>query len=1483
MFKNLLLALVFCGLAIFKTNASDIIEVLPLTDKIIMIHFDDGGLTYPNTLSVVRLLFPNATTLSNYSISSSDDADYTSAKNPIDLGRKTKGTEFVKDPPWDGGMGSSNPTTKPWASEHWIYIYLDKALKDGKNYTLNTGSLASNGSNWSFTYNIKTLRSEAVHVNTVGYAKDAPKYGYIYHWMGDKGGLSLTAYAGKTFWIYKNGTSGAVKTGTIAFRKNASNEETAQTGDSPNKNFLGGECYEANFSDVTSDGTYTLVVDGIGCSYPFKIGTDAVFEAYYAAMRSIFYQRSGIRLASPYTDGTYLRPVNQNTKVTSDDGVSFAGKLLYSDLAYTEWENGDGGGTTQSAIRDAAAGKTLDVAGWYHDAGDWDQYYTHERVPILLMLTYEFAPEKFADADLNLPESGNGIPDILDEASWLIKFNYRLRKELKAKGYSNGGVGGARICADVFTSVDGDAEGTRPSWKEMRRTIVTKADAFMTYLYAGQAAQFACILKKIGKNPKSFQVEMLDNVSFASMTKDNVNWITEATEAFDWAADPANQPANHNNFESDINIYKLYAAVNLYRLTGLSKYHNIAKAELENLRSKSSLGGDERWGVYSYLLATNYNVDQSLMSDLETVATSAANVSGYNASVNRGCRWGGDNSMPMLVGQATTPWVFENIIAYKVSNDIKYSNTVHTTADYFLGNNPLHTTWMTGIGPRGLKYGFHLDSRYINPTTWNTYPGFTPYGPWSMAYGFDPVTYTIDGVSIQGGKGPWNKDWANFSVFPTMDQWPGHERYNSNVHSPMSSENTVHQNAVFTGLTYGFVNERSNTNTGSLHPINTITLDKTSITFTMKKEESEITASVDASNATFAALVWSSSNTAVAVVDQFGRVTAIGNGICNIFCKTLDNSVSISCDISCNSLADVPVSSVTVAPNTLTIGEGLSRELSVTILPDNATNQSYTWDSEDPTIANVVDDVLTAVNAGTVKIWAISSADASKKGSIDVTVTPANYTILADFDNIIPVTTTPQPTVPQIHSGGAGTLDINATNPLKNSKNNSDVVLKYGHPAATWKLIGMVLPTENQPAFCMHKQFQFKYYGAGLKNFRIKMVKGDGTALEVDEDAAGLDDWTVCSITVPPSGLFKEFLIFVNKDDATAFDCYFDDFRLVQNEGGVCVESSGILDFETIQLNWTAGYGAYSWATATTAIAANPLMDAENSSDKVFQWNRDDSNFGAGFGIVFPKIPVSTWDKLSFQVYTTVAINKIEVQMKYGDPAVDEGVVTLDNLNIPANTWTEVKFPLSSLNADVDTIDRVQMSPAVGTHDILTFYMDNVMFKDVSLSSITMSAGADFDLEVGQDTTLTLSFAPSNATEKSVEWLSNHTNFATVVGGLVTAVAKGVATITAKSIANPTISDAVIINVTDHTGIEDLRSSGIRVYPNPAHGEVFINNSMLKMKQISLTDISGKVIYTSQGFETKNIMINLSGIRSGLYLLNIETEDKIVHEKLIIK
>ncbi len=1191
---QIILGLLLTG-ALFSTNidASDIIEVVPITNKVIMVHFKDGSMTYPNTLDVDRLDITEAVNTTNYSISS-NDPNFGSGTNPADLGRKTKGTEYVSGSgvPYNSSVGAFDPTDMPWAAEHYIYLELANELVRDTLYTLNTGSLAANGSEWSFVYNEKEIRSEVVHVNTLGYAPDAPKYGYMYHWMGEKGGLDLSDYDGNTYWVYEKGDmSTPVKTGAIAFRKAADNVETGQSKDTPNSNFIGADVYDCDFSDIATSGTYVLVVENIGSSYPFKIGSDPVWDAYYNVMRGLYYQRSGIRLAPPYTEDEYIRPVTQNPLLTSDDGVSYAGKQFYSDFSYMDWDNDNNGGNTISHIKAAAKNNPMEVAGWYHDAGDWDGYYTHQRIPILLLTTYEYIPERYADDDLNIPESGNGVPDIVDEGSWLVKFNYRLRKELMDKGYSDGGVGGARVCSDVYNSEDGSAEQDGlPSWKEYRRMVITQADAFMTYLYAGQAAQLAIILKKVGKDPTAWPVELLDAVEFSEMSYDTVDWIQEAKEAFDWASAEENQPHSGNNYASPLSSYRSYAAANLYRLTGESAYHTITKADLAGLTSQTSLDDDDGWGVFSYVLADNFNRDEDLHAALTQVMLNTANTKGADNVNDRACRWGNLWYFPMLVGQGSTPMMFENILAYSITDDALYRNTIHTTADYFLGSNPLHTTWITGVGPRGLHAVFHLDSRHITEN-WATYPGQIPYGPWSEEYGYDDrYTWEIDGVDIEGGHGPWHFAWFNFTTYPVAATWPGHERLTYNIHSPIAMEFTIHQNSVHGGLVYGFVNNRVNTNSGSDKSISTLSLNESSITFTKKKESALLVATPDIEDATYAHLLWESSDEAVAHVDAFGRVTAMGDGTCSIACKTEDGDITTECAITCDNLADVAVDSISVDPKQVNLDEGENQGLLVSVFPENATNKTYAWHSTDSAVAIVVDDELKALAAGSAKLYVVADENDLISDTVLVNVLGSAYYVLADFDEVIPALDGVKPDVS--HMFGGGTLDIAASNPDSDAVNSSDMVAQFDKDPGTWKLIGIIPPSENMPDVSKYDEFQVMYYGSGINQLWVRATMEDNSEHGEWYTIAGEDKWNMVALALPESGNLSNIHIFMNPNEDLAFTSYWDNFRLREKSNSI----------ESISIEGDP----VRYMVNGDMIQLNAVVSPEDVLDKEIVWSSDD-------------------------------------------------------------------------------------------------------------------------------------------------------------------------------------------------------------------------------------------------------------------------------------
>ena len=181
---------------------------------------------------------------------------------------------------------------------------------------------------------------------------------------------------------------------------------------------------------------------------------------------------------------------------------------------------------------------------------------------------------------------------------------------------------------------------------------------------------------------------------------------------------------------------------------------------------------------------------------------------------------------------------------------------------------------------------------------------------------------------------------------------------------------------VETGSSYTLSNVTQNETIQAIFevPVQSITVTPTSITAKVGEGPIQLTATVLPSNATSKTVTWTSKNEQVVKVDSSGKVTIIGAGETAIEAKAGEKTFTVQVKIEAQSQEPqvVPVQSITVTPASITakVGEG-PIQLTVTVLPSNATSKTVTWTSKNEQVVKVDSSgKVTIIRAGETAIEA---------------------------------------------------------------------------------------------------------------------------------------------------------------------------------------------------------------------------------------------------------------------------------------------------------------------------------------------------------------------------------------------------------------------------------------------------------------------------------------------------------------------------------
>ena len=355
--------------------------------------------------------------------------------------------------------------------------------------------------------------------------------------------------------------------------------------------------------------------------------------------------------------------------------------------------------------------KRIKASGGHHDAGDYNPR-SHLDIAQNLMDAYELAPKKFWDGQLNIPEKGNGIPDIVDEALWALKLWIGLQD--KDGGVFNG------------TESDGDPNFVQTAELDPKGDFAWAKDCKGSFLFAGAMAQASRILSSLGRD---------------EMAKD---YLARAERAYEWGKQHKPSTKNMNAFGEYTISLRAYAAAQLYHTTYNTDYNEDfieftpwakepkAKMITDNHSYDLSLA------AYAYSMIPDDKAILKLKESVIRAIEEEANMY-ISGSAKMAYKFVRHPFAPITWGTGAYEHFLVPVwhawgVTWNLKKRQEYFEWMVRTADNTLGANPMNISWIVGLGERTVRAPLH-NSRY-NPSGMCT-SGQQVQGPSSRGQGYN--------------------------------------------------------------------------------------------------------------------------------------------------------------------------------------------------------------------------------------------------------------------------------------------------------------------------------------------------------------------------------------------------------------------------------------------------------------------------------------------------------------------------------------------------------------------------------------------------------------------------------------------------------------------------------------------------------------------------------------------------------------------------
>jgi endoglucanase len=671
---------------------------------------------------------------SNWRITSPDDPNY-----PVDDGvhpevihRKSRPTDMIRTGAWKFDA----------PVEHNLYLKLPHKLQQGKHYTFTLNST------WleplEFTWDPVNQRSEAVHVNHLGFRPDDPaKVAFLSCWMGDGDGISYPEDI--TFRIIDDKSGKSVYRGLTTLSKAAEDK----TEDAYNRNYNGTDVYEMDFTELQEPGLYRVFVEGVGCSYTFKIHEDVWRDAFIVSARGFYHQRSGISLGPPYTD--FKRPRSFHP----DDGLK-----VYASTA-SLMETGNGLNKEDSNFGNLVKGKTDELVqnawGGYMDAGDWDRRIQHLEVTRLLLDLADIFPEYFSQLSLNIPESDDDLPDVVNEGLFNLDCYRRMQTP-------EGGIRGGIESSEHPRS--GEA-----SWQESLTVMAYAPGVWSSYLYAATAARAARWLE-------TYKPELAREYQESALRA--MRWAE--TQSYKISELPYHEVKDARNL----------AAAELWRLTGEAKWHDLYVKTTAfsdpNAETFVWQKHQQREAAWVYARTDNPLINAEIQKNCINALLREADQRADQCH-KTGFRWAKYPWAPTGFGLLSSPDAVSLVRAHVITGDEKYLKAIVLACQTGAGANPVNICYTTGLGHKSPQHPLHIDSRIsLQPPP----PGLTVLGP----------------IDLKTHNQAWAQNLVDQFCYPKGRDWPTLEAYWDVFWYPIICEFTVHQPMAANAYVWGYMAAR---------------------------------------------------------------------------------------------------------------------------------------------------------------------------------------------------------------------------------------------------------------------------------------------------------------------------------------------------------------------------------------------------------------------------------------------------------------------------------------------------------------------------------------------------------------------------------------------------------------------------------------------------------------------------------------------------